>query len=83
LNYHSPPLNADDHVAVARPDIGLFDLRADGGIHGLKRRLRALRGASADAKQRDQGEETAKRPPVKRHRLCNSSREDAATMQSS
>jgi hypothetical protein len=42
-------------------DMRLFGMCADGGIRGLERRLLARGGASANAREREQGEEALKR----------------------
>jgi hypothetical protein len=46
----------------------LFDLRSNGRIGGLKRRLRPRGAASGDAKEREQDEENANCSPIVGHR---------------
>ena|ERR1700722_9269008 len=65
---HSPyasdcPLAA----GVTAPSPASFDLCADGGIGGLKRRLRPRRTASGDAKEREQDDENANCSPMVGH----------------
>jgi len=84
--------SARHHVAPgsrARQRVRSFDLCADGGIDGLKRRFRPGGGASPDANEREHEEQTANHSPVvghrpsatlraKRGRLCNHFGEDQA-----
>ena len=78
-------------ATVSAAASGSFDLCADGGIGGLQPGLRAGGRAAEDANEREQGEETAKRPPAIGHRssatprvdarrLCNHLGEDQATV---
>jgi hypothetical protein len=48
--------------------VALFDLRSNGGIGGLKRRLQPRGAASNDAKEREQDEENANCSPIVGHR---------------
>jgi hypothetical protein len=54
---------------IERQLLRSFDLGADGGIGGLKRKLRARGGAPADPNEREHGKETAKRSPAIGHAL--------------
>jgi hypothetical protein len=51
----------------ALTSVALFDLRSNGGIGGLKRRLQPRGAASGDAKEREQDEENAYCSPIVGH----------------
>jgi hypothetical protein len=51
----------------ALTSVALFDLPSNGGIGGLKRRLRPRGAASGDTKEREQVEENANCSPIVGH----------------